>query len=60
MAVAYGLAVGGLIVLEALARRPGSALPTAGECLAWAMGHPAGRVLVVLAWWWAGWHFLAR
>ncbi|WP_157247457.1 DUF6186 family protein [Nonomuraea typhae] len=58
--VVYGAALVAMLVLEIAARWPGSTLPTAGECLARVMRHPAGRLLVVLSWWWIGWHFLAR
>jgi hypothetical protein len=56
----YAVSLLALVVLEVLARLPGSRVPTAGECLSSVMRHPAGRILVILSWWWTGWHFLAR
>jgi hypothetical protein len=52
-------------VLEWVARRPGSALPTLGEVGGWLMRReigpvPVGRIGVLIFWWWVGWHFLAR
>jgi hypothetical protein len=52
-------------VLEALARRPGSRLPTLGHLcgfvLAYRLGPlPVGRLALLGFWWWTGWHFLAR
>jgi hypothetical protein len=34
-------------------------VPTAGELIRAAAGRPATLVLLVLAWWWVGWHFFA-
>ncbi|MEV4892126.1 DUF6186 family protein [Nonomuraea sp. NPDC055795] len=56
----YVAAAVAMLVLEVVARLPGSTTPTAGDCFAWVMRHPAGRVLVILSWWWVGWHFLSR
>ncbi|MQA98086.1 MAG: hypothetical protein GEV11_27045 [Streptosporangiales bacterium] len=51
----------GVVVLELLARlRPEVGVPSAGECLGYLMRTRAGRVLVLLGWWWTGWHFFAR
>lgn len=56
----YLAAVISMIMLEVAARQPGSTLPTAADCVGWLMRHPAGRVVMLLSWWWVGWHFLAR
>ncbi|MFI6818040.1 DUF6186 family protein [Nonomuraea sp. NPDC050328] len=61
MAVAFAAVLVAAAVLDVTARRrPESRLPTLGRCLAVVLRHPAGRVAVVLAWCWMGWHFLAR
>ncbi|MDG4769845.1 DUF6186 family protein [Solwaraspora sp. WMMD792] len=52
-------------VLELLARRPGSRIPTFGDVCAYVMQYevgrvPVGRIGVFGFWWWVGWHFFAR
>lgn len=49
-----------LVLLEVRARRPGSTIPTVGEWLGYLMRPRIGRVLVLLGWWWLGWHYFAR
>jgi hypothetical protein len=49
-----------MIVLEILARRPGSRIPTVGQWLGYLMRPKIGRVLVLAGWWWLGWHYFAR
>ena len=56
----FALAVGAMIVLEILARRPGSRIPTVGQWLGYLMRARAGRLLVLLGWLWLGWHYFAR
>lgn len=46
--------------LEWVARRDGSEIPTLGETSRWLLAHRARQVAILLLWWWAGWHFLAR
>jgi hypothetical protein len=58
-----GMALFGLV--EWLARREGSKLPTLGELCAYVMRYevgpvPVGRIGLLGFWWWIGWHFLAR
>lgn len=53
------------LVVEFLARRPKSRVPTLGDLTGFVMryqvsGLPVGRVAVVGFWWWVGWHFFAR
>lgn len=62
-----GFVLGGLAVLvvEWMARRPGSRVPTLGEVSAVVMsyevgGLPVGRLAILGFWFWLGWHFLAR
>ncbi|MGW0217473.1 DUF6186 family protein [Micromonospora chokoriensis] len=66
------LAIGGFLaalvlfaVVEWLARREGSRIPTLGEVCAYVMRYevglvPVGRIGLFGFWWWLGWHFLAR
>ncbi|MGA3563538.1 DUF6186 family protein [Melissospora conviva] len=66
------VAIGGFLlslalvgVLELLARREGSRLPTLGMVCAHLMRYevgtvPVGRIGVLGIWWWVGWHFFAR
>lgn len=54
-----------LAVLEWLARRPGSRVPSLADVCAYVMRYevgpvPVGRIGVFGFWWWLGWHFLAR
>jgi hypothetical protein len=49
-----------VVVTDLLARRPGSAMRPLGDTLAAALANRATRVLVLGAWLWLGWHFLAR
>jgi Family of unknown function (DUF6186) len=46
-----------LLVLELVARLPRSPIPTVGRLLAGGLGRRSVQVLVVLSWWWVGWHF---
>lgn len=61
----FVLAGFGLVVMEWVARRPDSKIPTLGDVLGAVMryragGVPIGRILVLAVCWWTGWHFLAR
>jgi hypothetical protein len=49
-----------MIALEIRGRRPDSRVPTAGEWLGYLMRPRLGRVLILLGWWWLGWHYFAR
>lgn len=49
-----------LFVLEFLARRKDSRIPTLGEWLGYVMRTKAGRLLVLLGWLWLGWHYFSR
>lgn len=46
--------------IELAARRPNARVPTLGACLTRVMRRRVGRVAVLLAWLWAGWHFFVR
>ena len=54
----FALLSGALVVLDLLGRRPGSRLPTVGRLLRSALHNRPALVLVVLGWWWFGWHFI--
>ena len=49
-----------LITLELVAHRRGSRVPKAGQVLGFLMQTRITRVLILLLWGWAGWHFFAR
>jgi hypothetical protein len=49
-----------LFALEYLGRRKNSTIPTFGEFLGFAMRPRAGRLFILLAWLWLGWHFFSR
>ena len=56
----FAVLIAAMITLEVLGRRPGSRIPAAGEWLGYLMRPRIGRVLVLLGWWWLGWHYFAR
>lgn len=72
MSVTRILAITGFVVafllvavVEALARREHSKIPTLGELVGFVMRYevgqlPVGRIAVLGFWWWVGWHFFAR
>lgn len=53
VAVAFG-------ACELSGRTLGRGWPTAAELLRRARGHLAGRLVLILAWLWLGWHVFAR
>jgi hypothetical protein len=46
--------------LEFAARRGISRIATLGQWLGYLMRSKTGRALVLLGWWWLGWHYFAR
>jgi hypothetical protein len=58
--VGFAAVILALLVLEFLARREGSRIPTLGEWLGYVMRPRAGRLLVLLGWLWLGWHYFSR
>jgi Family of unknown function (DUF6186) len=58
--IGFVCVISGLFTLEFLARRKTTRIPTIGEWLGYIMRSRAGRVLVLLAWLWLGWHYFAR
>jgi hypothetical protein len=62
---AFGLAFALLAVVEMVARREHSRVPTIGDVCAVVMRYrvgplPVGRIAMFGFWWWLGWHFFAR
>jgi hypothetical protein len=55
--VVIGLAA---VVIELVARRPASRIPTFSEVVGRVMHDKWGRVGMLLVWWWLGFHFLSR
>ena len=56
----FVVVIAAMLVLEALGRRDSSRIPTAGQWLGYLMRRRTGRVLILLGWWWLGWHYFAR
>ena len=56
----FAAVIGALVVLEFLARREGSRIPTLGEWLGYVMRPRAGRLLILAGWLWLGWHYFSR
>lgn len=49
-----------MVAIDLHARRPGSAVRPLGITLTAALRSRVARVIVLGAWLWLGWHFLAR
>ena len=58
--IGFAAIIAAMFALEFAGRRRESRIPTAGEWLGYAMRTRTGRVLVLLGWWWLGWHYFAR
>jgi len=58
--IGFAVLVAAMVVLEIIARRPGSRIPTVGQWLGYLMRPKLGRVLILAGWWWLGWHYFAR
>lgn len=56
----FALIIAAMVVLEVIARRRTTRIPTAGEWLGYLMRARFGRVLILVGWWWIGWHYFAR
>jgi Family of unknown function (DUF6186) len=55
--LAIGLA---LLAFQVAASRPNARVARFEEIVGAGMRHRAGRLLIVLTWWWVGFHVLAR
>jgi Family of unknown function (DUF6186) len=58
--IGFSAVIAGIVILEIIARRPGTRIPTLGEWLGYLMRPKAGRAIVLLGWLWLGWHYFAR
>jgi Family of unknown function (DUF6186) len=58
--IGFSAVIAGIVILEIIARRPGTRIPTLGEWLGYLMRPKIGRALVLLGWLWLGWHYFAR
>jgi hypothetical protein len=58
--IGFCLVIAALVILEIVARRPGSRVPAAGEWLGYLMRPRTGRFLLLAGWLWLGWHYFAR
>ena len=56
----FAAILGAAIATDLVARRAGSAVRPLSATLAAALRSRCGRVLLLGAWLWLGWHFLAR
>jgi hypothetical protein len=56
----FAIVIAAMFTLELLGRRRGSRIPTVGQWLGYLMRPRIGRVLILLGWWWLGWHYFAR
>lgn len=59
-ATGYVLIGAAAMVVELLAHRRGSRIPTLSQLVRQLMAERWGRVAMLLAWWWLGFHFLSR
>jgi len=57
--VGFAVITVALVGLEATARRDESR-PTIGDVFSVLVSSNTGRFLVLLGWWWLGWHFFVR
>lgn len=58
--IGFSAVIAGIVILEIIARRPGTRIPTLGEWLGFLMRPKAGRAIILLGWLWLGWHYFAR
>jgi Family of unknown function (DUF6186) len=48
------------LVVDRTSRREGSRLPSVADVFGALSARRAGRVAVIIGWWWLGWHFFVR
>ena len=58
--IGFCTVIAALVILEIVARRPGSRVPALGEWLGYLMRPKTGRFLLLAGWLWLGWHYFAR
>jgi hypothetical protein len=56
----FAALLGLVVAVDLFARRPGSGLRPLSAVLTAALRRRTGRIVVLGAWLWLGWHFLAR
>ncbi|HET7530171.1 MAG TPA: DUF6186 family protein [Mycobacteriales bacterium] len=57
--VGFAVLATAMVVMEAVARRRESR-PTLGDVFSVLVSRNSGRFLIMLGWWWLGWHFFVR
>jgi uncharacterized protein DUF6186 len=58
--IGFAVLISTMAGLEFAARRGISRIPTLGQWLGYLMRSKTGRALVLVGWWWLGWHYFAR
>jgi hypothetical protein len=58
--IGFAVLISTMAGLEFAARRGISRIPTLGQWLGYLMRSKTGRALVLLGWWWLGWHYFSR
>ncbi|HTT50195.1 MAG TPA: DUF6186 family protein [Streptosporangiaceae bacterium] len=58
--IGFAALISAMLALEFVARRGSPRIPTAGQWLGYLMRSRAGRAVILLGWWWLGWHYFAR
>jgi hypothetical protein len=56
----YCLLLAALLALTFASHRPEARISTPGRIVASIRSTKAGRIGLVLAWWWVGWHLFVR
>ena len=57
--VAFAVVTASMVLLQTLARRRES-WPQIGDVFSVLVSRNSGRFLILLGWWWLGWHFFVR
>jgi hypothetical protein len=58
--LAFGLLLAAALSVELVARRRRMRWPLVGDVFAVLASTTTGRFLLMLGWWWLGWHFFVR
>jgi Family of unknown function (DUF6186) len=57
---AYLACLGAAILVDLESRRRRSRLPSVADVFSALSARRAGRLAVIVGWWWLGWHFFVR
>ena len=57
--VGFAVVTAAMVVLQAVTRRR-ETWPQIGDVFSVLVSSNTGRFLIVLGWWWLGWHFFVR